>query len=168
MNNAVFKVDAKEVLGLFADLNSRQQKQVHRNALRRAANILVKESRTQLRYKLGKKANSRNWWNNKTLASGIKANADKEGKEAKVHIMGDFRLKFFEKGTNVRTTTGNSTSLVRGLTPIRRQKKPADRGSIKSEWFFRTAKQIKEREIFGTLDKLISDSIQRVYNKRRK
>ena len=41
MNNIV---DAQEVLELFADLNSRQQKQVYRNALRRAANILVKAS----------------------------------------------------------------------------------------------------------------------------
>jgi hypothetical protein len=42
----MIEVDAKEVLGLFADLNSRQQKQVHRNALRRAANILVRETRS--------------------------------------------------------------------------------------------------------------------------
>lgn len=164
----MIEVDAKEVLGLFADLNSRQQKQVHRNALRRAANILVKEAKTQLRFKLGKKANSRNWWNNKTLSSGIKAKADREGKEAKVHIMGDFRLKYFEKGTANRFTTGNNTASVRGKAPIRRQKKPANRGSIKSGWFFRTAKQVKEKEIFDTLDKLISESIQRVYNKRRK
>ena len=100
----MIEVDAKEVLGLFADLNSRQQKQVYRNALRRAANILVKETRNQLKSKLGRKANSRNWWHGKTLASGIKSNADKEGKEAKVHIMGDFRLKFFEGGTDIRKT----------------------------------------------------------------
>ena len=42
----MIEVDAKEVLGLFADLNSRQQKQAYRNALRRAANVLVKETRT--------------------------------------------------------------------------------------------------------------------------
>ena len=116
----MIEVDAKEVLGLFADLNSRQQKQVYRNALRRAANILVKETRNQLKSKLGRKANSRNWWNNKTLSSGIKSNADKEGKEAKVHIMGDFRLKFFEMGTDQRRTKGNNTASVRGKTPIRR------------------------------------------------
>lgn len=164
----MIEVDAKEVLGLFADLNSRQQKQVYRNALRRAANILVKETRNQLKSKLGRKANSRNWWNNKTLSSGIKSNADKEGKEAKVHIMGDFRLKFFEMGTDQRKTKGNNTASVRGKTPIRRQKKPANRGRIDSLKFFSTAKENKEQEIFGTMDKLISQSIQRVYNKRRK
>jgi hypothetical protein len=40
-----FQIETKELVALFADLNSRQQKQVYRNALRRAANILVKESR---------------------------------------------------------------------------------------------------------------------------
>jgi hypothetical protein len=36
------------------------------------------------------------------LISGIKTIAEKEGKEAKVHIMGDLRLKFFEMGTDPR------------------------------------------------------------------
>lgn len=164
----MIEVDAKEVLGLFADLNSRQQKQVYRNALRRAANVLVKETRNQLKAKLGRKANSKNWWNGKTLVSGIKSNADREGKEAKVHIMGDFRLKFFEMGTGNRKTSGSNSASVRGKTPIRRQKKSANRGRINSMRFFSTAKQNKEKEIFDSLDKLISESIQRVYNKCRK
>lgn len=164
----MIEVDAKEVLKLFAELNTNQQRRAYRNALRRAANILVKETRNQLKSKLGRKANSKNWWNNKTLASGIKSNADKEGKEAKVHIMGDFRLKFFEMGTKQRKTTGRNTGSVRGKTPIRRQRKAANRGRIESLKFFSTAKDNKEQEIFGTLDKLISESIQRVYNKRKK
>ena len=160
-------IEAGEVLELFADLSGRQQKQVYRNALRRAANILVKETRSQLKGKLGRKANSRNWWNNRTLSSGIKSRADKEGKSAKVHIMGDFRLKFFEKGTDNRETTGSNIDSVRGKTPIRRQKKPASRGRIEPKNFFSTAKRNKEQEIFSTLDKLVSESIQRVYNKRK-
>lgn len=164
----MIEVDAKEVIGLFADLNGRQQKQAYRNALRRAANILVKETRTQLKSRLGRKASSKNWWNGKTLISGIKSSADREGKEAKVHIMGDFRLKFFEMGTDERKTTGSNTSTVRGKTPIRRQRKEAKRGRIESMKFFSTAKHNKEKEIFGSLDKLISQSIQRVYNKRKK
>ena len=164
----MIEIDVGEVLELFAGLNGRQQKQVYRNALRRAANILVRETRSQLKGKLGRKANSRNWWNNRTISSGIKSTADKEGKAAKVHIMGDFRLKFFEMGTDPRKTKGNNTASVRGKTPIRRQKKASNRGRIEPRNFFSTAKQNKEKEIFGTLDKLISESIQRVYNKRRK
>ncbi len=164
----MIEVDVKEVLGLFAELNGKQQKLVYRNALRQAANTLVKETKNQLKLKLGRKANSRNWWNGKALSSGIKTNADKEGKQAKVHIMGDFRLKFFEMGTDTRYTTGRNRATVRGKTPIRRQSKAADRGKITSIQFFKTAKMNKEKEIFDSLDKLISGSIQRVYNRHKK
>ena len=108
MNN--IEVDARQVTSMFADLTSRQQRQVYRNALRKGAGILVGETKRQLRQTLGRAASSRNWWNGKTLISGIKANVDRNGEKAKVHIMGDFRLKFFEMGTRVRRTTGRYTA----------------------------------------------------------
>lgn len=145
MNN--FQVDSRQVINLFSQLNGRQQKQVYKNALRRAAGILNRETRNQFRAVVGKKINSRNWWNGKTLGSGIKYNANKEGTEAKVHIMGDFRLKFFEKGTAIRQTrTGKN------------------RGSMTAHNFFQTAKDNKEREVFNTIDNLITQSIQRIAN----
>lgn len=163
MNNV--EVDSGQVLKLFAELDSKRQKQAHRNALRLAANILVKETRKQLKSNLGKKANSRNWWNGKTLQSGIKVKVNRDATESKVHIMGDFRLKFFEMGTDIRKTTGRNNADVRGRTPIRRQRKPAKRGKIDPDWFFRTAKRNKENEINASLNKLVKESIQRVYNK---
>lgn len=161
----MIEVDNKQVLKLFAELNSKRQKQAHRNALRQATNILVRETKQQLKSKLGRKANSRNWWNGKPLQSGIKSSINKEITESKVHIMGDFRLKFFEMGTKERITTGNNKASVRGRTPIRRQRKSASRGKITSIQFFKTAKQNKENEIENSLNQLLSQSIQRVYNK---
>lgn len=116
MNN--IEVDARQVTSMFANLTSKQQRRVYRNALRRGANILVGETKRQLRQTLGRAVSSKNWWNGKTLISGIKSNANE--KEAKVHIMGDFRLKFFELGTRVRRTTGSNTASVKGRNPIRR------------------------------------------------
>lgn len=146
MNN--FEVDARHIVNLFSQLNGKQQKQVYRSALRRAAGILYRETRSQLRLIVGKKINSKNRWNSKTLGSGIKYNANKEGTEAKVHILGDFRLKFFEKGTENRTT-----------------KKNAYRGSMKAHNFFDKSKRNKEREVFNTIDHLISQSIQKLAKK---
>lgn len=166
MNN--IEVDARQVTSMFADLTSRQQRQAYRNALRRGASILVGETKRQLRQTLGRAASSRNWWNGRTLVSGVKSNADRNGTEAKVHIMGDFRLKFFELGTRVRRTTGNNTASVRGRNPIRRQRVSANRGSINAVHFFRTAKSHKEREIFNSMDNLISQSIQRIANRNRR
>ena len=93
MNN--IEVDARQVTSMFADLTSRQQRQVYRSALRKGAGILTTETKRQLRQTLGREASSRNWWNGRTLVSGVKSNADRNRTEAKVHIMGDFRLKFF-------------------------------------------------------------------------
>lgn len=166
MNN--IEVDARQVVSMFADLTSRQQRQVYRSALRKGAGILATETKRQLRQALGRAASSRNWWNGRTLAAGVKSNADRNGEEAKVHIMGDFRLKFFEMGTRVRRTTGSNTASVRGRNPIRRQRVSANRGSITAVHFFRTAKANKEREIFNSMDNLISQSIQRIANRNRR
>lgn len=163
--NDTITVDAKQVLDLFKELDSRKQKKAYRNALRSAANILTKETKRQLKSRLGKAANSKNWWNGKTLVSGVKSSADKEGTESKVHIMGDFRLKFFEMGTQERFTTGSNSASVRGKDPVRRQKVPASRGKITASYFFRTAKELKEKEVFDSMNRLLSQSIVRVANK---
>lgn len=75
---------------------------------------------------------------------------NKEATEVKVHILGDFRLKFFEKGTTNRTLKKNG----------------ANRGAMRAHYFFKTAKDNKEKEIFSSLDNLISTSINRVANKK--
>ena len=67
MNN--IEVDARQVVSMFADLTSRQQRQVYRSALRKGAGILVGETKRQLRQTLGRAASSRNWWNGRTLVS---------------------------------------------------------------------------------------------------
>ena len=109
MNNGV-TVDASQVLRMFSELNSRQQKNVYKNALRKAGRILQKETKTQLRSVVGKAINHKNRWNGKTLGNGVKMKVDKEATEAKVHIMGDFRLKFFELGTTTRQLRKNGAN----------------------------------------------------------
>lgn len=86
MNN--IEVDARQVTSMFADLTSRQQRQAYRNGLRKGAGILAGETKRQLRSSIGGAARHRNWWNGKTLLSGVKTSADRNGTESKVHIMG--------------------------------------------------------------------------------
>ena len=57
MNNGV-TVDASQVLRMFSELNSRQQKNVYKNALRKAGRILQKETKTQLRDRKSTRLNS--------------------------------------------------------------------------------------------------------------
>ncbi|WP_321426415.1 hypothetical protein [uncultured Bacteroides sp.] len=60
MSNEGLEVNAEDVLNKFADLTGKEQKKAYRNALRAAARILVKETKTQLRGIVGSKINSRN------------------------------------------------------------------------------------------------------------
>lgn len=62
MNN----VDARQVLQMFAALDSKRQKKAHRTALRKATGILVRETRKNFR-KVVKNPNARNRWNGKTF-----------------------------------------------------------------------------------------------------
>lgn len=166
MNNV--EVDARQVINLFADLTSNEQRRSYRNALKRAANILAKETKKRFKGSLGRAATHRNWWNHKTLVSGVRSKANREGTEAKVHILGDFRLKFFEMGTRIRRTTGNNNSVVRGVDPAYRQRRAANRGKITGYHFFRQAKAAKEQEVFSSIDNLISQSIQRIAERNRR
>ena len=154
-------VDTRSVLEMFAELDSRRQKQAHSSALRRGVNILVKEARKSLRTAV-RKPNSKNWWNGKTLQSGIKSSINREVTEGKVHIMGDFRLKFFEMGTKLRKTSGANRASVRGKIPKYRQHKPSNRGSIKASNFFLKARNRKEKEISDNMNTIIAESIRKV------
>lgn len=143
MSNAT--VDAKQVLKMFAELDSKKQKKVHRTALRKATGILVKETRKNFRTVV-KKPNSRNRWNGKTFSSGIKSKVDRNATEGLVHIMGDFRLKFFELGTKVR----------------KKRRTGASTGRIEASYFFRKARQAKESEISNSMNDIIEQSIKRI------
>lgn len=143
MNN----VDAKQVLQMFAALDSKKQKKAHRTALRKATGILVRETRKNFR-KVVRKPNSRNRWNGKTFSSGIKSSINKEVTEGKVHILGDFRLKFFELGTKTRYK--------------KRTKGRPSTGAIKATYFFRKAREAKESEISNSMNNIITQSILKV------
>ncbi len=150
MNNGA-TVDAKQVLLMFAELDSRQQKKAHKMALRKATGILVNEAKRNFR-SVVKKPNSRNRWNGRSFISGIKSSINKEVTEGKVHIMGDFRLKFFELGTKKR---------------FKKNKQKSSTGNINAHYFFKRAREAKENTISEELNNIITQSILRVNAKFR-
>lgn len=104
VNSNEFTVDAKQVIAMFNEFNAKLKKKTFTTALRKAANILRKQTITNLR-QVVKRTRSKNRWNGKTLESGIRIKIAKSAQAAKVHLMGDFRLKFFEMGTADRQVT---------------------------------------------------------------
>ena len=144
------KVESTQILQLFAELNSKKQKQVHKQALKQATVILVKEVKSNVR-QVVKKSNTRNRWNGKTFISGIRSSINREVTEGKVHIMGDFRLKFFELGTVERFK--------------KKTKGRPSTGKISATYFFKRAREAKETEITNSMNDIITKSIEKVNGK---
>ncbi len=148
-------IDSSKVLAMFNEFSGKERKQTLKNALRKAANILRKETINTLKSTV-KNVYSKNKWNGKTLSSGIKIVINKNCEEAKVHILSDFRLKFFELGTKIRSTK-------------KRKKKPlkieANRGQIIASHFFKNAKQKSENEVFNSIDEVLSDAVNKINKK---
>lgn len=147
MSNVV-EVDAKQVISMFAELDRKNQKKVYRDALRKASGILIKQTRSNLKGIIKSSITKKSSKTGKSLSSGIKSSIDRDATQSTVHIMGDFRLKFFEKGTS-----------------LRRNRKGYNRGQIKPKYFFRAAKGTTEAEVFSSMEKIITESIIRVNNK---
>ena len=139
MNNV--QVDDTSVQNLFDSLDADSAKQILFTALKKGGQKLTSQTKRSLRAKLGAGSTTPNRWNGKTMESGIRLKADKDYCEVSVSILGDFRLKFFEKGTAQRR-------LRRG---------GANRGSIRPLYFFKDARQ---QDIDGTINNSISESLR--------
>lgn len=137
-------VDDSKLQNLFRALDSDRRKQILFSALKAGGQNLMQETKSQLRSKLGSGASTPNRWNGKTMESGIRLKADKDYCEVAVNVMGDFRLKFFERGTKLRQT-----------------KKKANRGSIKALYFFQSARQ-KADDVTGIINNSIAESLRRI------
>ena len=142
MNNV--SVDDSAVRNLFQTLDEESRKRILFTALKAGGEKLLSETKVQLRSKLGSGATSPNRWNGKTMESGIRLRADKDYCDVAVNVMGDFRLKFFEKGTKLRQT-----------------KKKANRGSINGLYFFQAARS-KADEITAIINSSLAESLKRI------
>ena len=142
MNNV--SVDDSAVRNLFQALDEESRKRILFTALKAGGEKLLSETKVQLRSKLGSGATSPNRWNGKTMESGIRLKADKDYCEVDVNVMGDFRLRFFEKGTKLRQT-----------------KKKANRGSIKGLYYFQAARS-KADEITTIINSSLAESLKRI------
>lgn len=136
-------IDDTSVQNLFNALDADSTKQILFTALKKGGQKLTSQTKRSLRAKLGAGATTPNRWNGKTMESGVRLKADKDYCEVSVSILGDFRLKFFEKGTAQRR-------LRRG---------GANRGSIKPLNFFREARQ---QDIDETINSSITESLRRI------
>ena len=165
------QVDASRCYALFRRLNTRNQRKVSKAALRGAANKLKKEAVKNLQGVIGhsvRKTRTYTRANGKTekhnLAKGIKV-VSRDAETAKVHIMGDYRLPWFEMvPDNPRRTKGTRGKGKK--IPLRRASNRGRRFSDQSKhgWFAR-AIEAKEPEAARDIENELMKHIKKQANR---
>lgn len=131
MDSTQIYIDDSNFVAFVDGMKSKRVRNIEKQSLRKAANLMRKEAVASLRREKGKVlANSphkRDWYN------GIKASVQ-ETKQGElfwqVHILGWWLLKFFEMGTNLRVT-----------------KKGKRRGQIQPLWYFKAAADANKEKL---------------------
>lgn len=157
MINGDIKVDDKEVLKALANLSFKQMNKAYRTGMKKSLDPILKQTKANLRTSGIKNVNKayvgKNGKRYMSMVQGVKSSVyigQTEDSFGKVHIMKEFRLKWFEKGTSLRRT-----------------RKGWNRGSISPKWFFRNAVLQRSREAEQSLDKNISDSIMKAWDNKK-
>ena len=149
MSNDNVQIDSSQVdrlLDTLADDNVRRN--IMFEAVKAGGEVLKQNTLNNL---------SSSSFNSAPMRKGVVVEGDKAYTEAKVSIMDDYRLKWFEKGTAARYTKG---AKIVGIDEnsrryaLKRTGKPRYTGSIKPHYFFRNA-----RENDGAITEAITQSI---------
>jgi len=156
MINGNVTVDDKEVIKALSNLSFKQMNKAYRNGMKKSLDPILKQTKRNLRNSGIRNVNKpyigKNGKKYISMLQGVKTSVyigDTEDSYGKVHIMKEFRLKWFEKGTSIRKT-----------------RKGYNRGSIKPKWFFATAVRQRQNEAINNLDENIRNSIIQAWNKK--
>ena len=149
-------VDDKEVIQALSRLSFKQMNKAYREGMKKALDPILKQTKINLRNSGIKNVNKpyigKNGKKYPSMIQGVKTSVyvgDTEDSYGKVHIMKEFRLKWFEKGTQLRKTS-----------------KGWNRGSIKPKWFFANAVNQRSKEAVSNLDENIRNSIIKAFNNK--
>ncbi|KAA6344039.1 hypothetical protein EZS27_008296 [termite gut metagenome] len=154
MNNYEFDINTKSVTDMFNDFDKKLRKKTLVNVLKKSANILRKQTISNLK-SVVKNIDRKDKYNN-TLRKGIKVSVAKNSESVKVHLLGNYKLKWFELGT-----------VPRYAKNFKRKKMQKERytGSIKRYNFFANAKQQTETQVFNSIEENLTAIIKQINEK---
>lgn len=96
-----------------------------------------------------------------SLNRGVKVRPNRVANEVSVNIMGDYRLKWFEKGTKERYTRGHKVTGYSDSRHLRRTGQGGYRGKIVAEHFFQSARA-DEESFYNSMMASITESLNRI------
>lgn len=150
------QINDSQVQNLFDALDEKNRSTILFKALKKGAEKLKADTQTQLKTRLGSGASSTGRLG-KPMTEGVEVTTDKAYNEVTVHIMGDYRLKWFEKGTKIRKTKGHKITGYDRRYRIRAGK-GGNRGQITALNFFNAARQ-------GNIDDTVISAIDELMPK---
>ena len=153
------KIDSHEVDNLLNVLdNDELRKNIIFKAIKAGAKVLQTTTKSYFKERMGASANHVSKYLKAPFYDGIIVKGDKAYCEARVSIMKDFRMKFFEKGTNER--------FIKHHSNVKRSRsktgKSNYRGKINGRWFFKDARSASESAINEAIIKSIDNSLKRL------
>lgn len=148
----MFDIDTKQFKIILDRLTPKEYKTAFRKSIREALNILRKKAIANLKG-VTTKIDKKDQYNN-TLRKGIKLKVYPEELEGIVHIMGNFKLKWFQNGTVDRYA-----KRYKGK-PMKRKRFT---GKIDASKFFTNAKSQTESAVFNKLNERIQQNIIKIY-----
>lgn len=114
-------------------------------AVKAGAKVLQNTTKNYFKSAVGEAASHTSPYIKAPFYEGVIMKGDRAYLEARVSIMKDFRMKFFEKGTNQRQT-----------------KKGYNRGSMMGKYFFKNAVDNSQGSIEAAIQKSIENSLSKL------
>ena len=155
MSKKVTDFDTSELETIIANLSEENRKSAIFKSILEGAKELQEQTKINLRKSLGSGASSGTKYG-RPMEQGVKVGRkDKDYLEVSVHIMGDHRLKWFEKGTDQRHRVYKTRNPKVPLT------KEAFTGQIRPLHFFQEARNNYDTILNSITDKL-NKEIQKI------
>ena len=168
------RIDDSQLTSAMSTLSGKEIRQVYRNSMKKAVRPLAKA--TEQRYSVLLSREKLNTGKDKKSQNIVKlVSRTRNGIiVVKVHIMQDYKAKWFEMGTNKRYTKGHRNVGYYKLRPdskrryVRRTGKPGYRGYIRPRWIFTTEQQKQEKSIVANMDRYLNEGITTLISKKIK
>lgn len=122
-------------------------------AIKKGAKVLQDGTKSLFKSKMPTASNK--------MIQGVKVKNDKAYTESTVHIMGDYRNKWFEKGTAERKRKSKEIDHYWGKKAVYK-KNGGSTGSIKGKHFFKDAQSIYDNKIQEAMNNAINEELKRI------
>lgn len=147
-----FEVDTREFMTVLDRLKPKEYQRAFKKSIRTALQVLRKQAIENLKGET-KLINKKDKYN-KTLKEGIRLAVYKDQLAGVVHIMGNFKLKWFQNGTVDRYNKKVNGKAL---------KKERFTGHMEKSNFFTNAKSQTEAQVMQKLDEQIQQNILKIY-----